>query len=89
MRIAGGLRTKDAKVFFNDRADAVVMKDTGVLDIDSEEDYDGGDSRVPYQKDKLFGAINEKALELLSKRFWNTDGALSQEEILLLFQCGM
>ena len=34
------LRNKDAKLFFNDRADAVVMKDTGVLDIDSNEDYE-------------------------------------------------
>lgn len=65
------LRTKDAKVFFNDRADAVVMKDTGVLDIDSEEDYELMQviAEYLYQKDKLFGAINEKALELLSKRF--------------------
>lgn len=33
------LRTKEHKAFFNDKCDVVVMKDTGVLDIDSEEDY--------------------------------------------------
>lgn len=33
------LREKDPKVFFNDHCDAIVMKDTAVLDIDSEEDY--------------------------------------------------
>ena len=33
------LREKDPATFFNDRADAILMKDTGILDIDSEEDY--------------------------------------------------
>ena len=34
------LRTKPAKGFFNDKAYAVIMKDTAVLDIDSEEDFE-------------------------------------------------
>lgn len=34
------LLEKDPATFFNDRADAVVMLDTGILDIDSEEDYE-------------------------------------------------
>lgn len=34
------LREKEAAIFFNDRADAIIMKDTAVLDIDSEEDYE-------------------------------------------------
>lgn len=34
------LRHKEHKTFFNDHAGAVVMKDTGILDIDSEEDYE-------------------------------------------------
>ncbi len=34
------LKEKEAKVFFNDKADAVIMKDTAVLDIDSEEDFE-------------------------------------------------
>lgn len=33
------LREKEAATFFNDQADVIMMKDTGVLDIDSEEDY--------------------------------------------------
>lgn len=33
------LREKDSAAFFNDRADVILMKDTGILDIDSEEDY--------------------------------------------------
>lgn len=34
------LREKEPAVFFNDCCDAIVMKDTAVLDIDSEEDYE-------------------------------------------------
>jgi len=34
------LRNKEHATFFNSNCDAVVMKDTGILDIDSEEDYE-------------------------------------------------
>lgn len=34
------LREKDHATFFNDRCDATIMMDTGILDIDSEEDYE-------------------------------------------------
>ena len=34
------LRDKEHATFFNSNCDAVVMKDTGILDIDSEEDYE-------------------------------------------------
>ena len=34
------LRKKEHTTFFNSNCDAVVMKDTGILDIDSEEDYE-------------------------------------------------
>ena len=34
------LRNKEHATFFNSGCDAIVMKDTGVLDIDSEEDYE-------------------------------------------------
>ena len=34
------LNNKPHNVFFNDHADAVVMEDTAVLDIDSEEDFE-------------------------------------------------
>lgn len=34
------LRNKEHTTFFNSGCDAIVMKDTGILDIDSEEDYE-------------------------------------------------
>ncbi len=34
------LRNKEHSTFFNSNCGAVVMKDTGILDIDSEEDYE-------------------------------------------------
>ena len=34
------LRNKEHATFFNSGCDAVVMSDTGILDIDSEEDYE-------------------------------------------------
>lgn len=34
------LKHKDQATFFNSNCDAVVMADTGILDIDSEEDYE-------------------------------------------------
>lgn len=34
------LNMKDQSTFFNSNCDAIVMQDTGVLDIDSEEDYE-------------------------------------------------
>lgn len=33
------LKNKDHATFFNDNCDATIMFDTGILDIDSEEDY--------------------------------------------------
>ena len=34
------LEEKEHATFFNSNCDAVVMEDTGILDIDSEEDYE-------------------------------------------------
>lgn len=34
------LRNKEQSTFFNSNCDAIVMADTGILDIDSEEDYE-------------------------------------------------
>jgi CMP-N,N'-diacetyllegionaminic acid synthase len=34
------LAAKPSNIFFNSKADAVIMKDTAVLDIDSEEDFE-------------------------------------------------
>lgn len=36
----GALRRKEPQTFFNSGCDAVVMADTGILDIDSEEDFE-------------------------------------------------
>ena len=34
------LKNKEQSTFFNDHCDAIIMADTGILDIDSEEDYE-------------------------------------------------
>lgn len=34
------LKEKDHSTFFNSNCDAILMQDTGILDIDSEEDYE-------------------------------------------------
>lgn len=34
------LKNKEQSSFFNDHCDAIIMADTGILDIDSEEDYE-------------------------------------------------
>lgn len=34
------LKEKDQPTFFNDKCDAILMFDTGILDIDSEDDYE-------------------------------------------------
>lgn len=52
------LRNKEHATFFNSGCDAIVMKDTGILDIDSEEDYELMQvlARYLFVKDK---ALNE------------------------------
>ncbi len=37
---AYSLKNKDMNTFFNDNCDAILMRDTGILDIDSEEDFE-------------------------------------------------
>ena len=37
---AQALQNKEQDTFFNDGCDAILMADTGILDIDSEEDYE-------------------------------------------------
>lgn len=34
------LKNKEQSTFFNSNCDAIIMQDTGILDIDSEEDYE-------------------------------------------------
>ena len=70
------LREKNAAAFFNDRADVIFMKDTGVLDIDSEEDYTLMQviSEHFYRTWDTYGEVREYAAKLaagLSKRMNN------------------
>lgn len=60
------LRTKNHAVFFNDKCDAIIMKDTAVLDIDSEEDYQLMQIIAGYifENDKEFNDVRETALAL-------------------------
>lgn len=62
------LREKDTSVFFNDRCFATVMKDTGILDIDSEEDFELMQAIAGYFYGKYpeYGEIQEMAKTLMS-----------------------
>ena len=53
------LMFKDHATFFNDRADAIIMKDTGILDIDSEEDYEliSVIAKHLFETDEEYGSI--------------------------------
>lgn len=63
------LRDKDPSVFFNDRADTVLVRDTGVLDIDSEEDYTLMQviAEHLYCTASEYGEIQERALRFRKK----------------------
>ena len=52
------LRNREHATFFNSGCDAVVMKDTGILDIDSEEDYELMQVVAKYLYDK-YGDYSE------------------------------
>lgn len=64
------LRKKNAAVFFNDQTDVILMKDTGILDIDSEEDYTLMQiiAEYLYQSSAGYGEIHERALQFLKCR---------------------
>lgn len=57
------LKNKKDNIFFNDNADAVIMKDTAVLDIDSEEDFELMQIIAEYlfRKDKALNQVYVKA----------------------------
>ena len=57
------LRNKEQATFFNSNCDAVVMKDTGILDIDSEEDYELMQviAKYLFEKDEVFIEVFKKA----------------------------
>ena len=64
------LQVKETATFFNDRADVVLMKDTGILDIDSEEDYTLMQAVAEHFYKTLpeYGEIHDYAFTYLVKR---------------------
>lgn len=63
------LKNKEPKGFFNDKCDTILMKDTGILDIDSEEDFQLMQVIAEYlfDKDSKFGEIYRKAEEIMEQ----------------------
>ena len=63
------LKDKEADSFFNDHSDAVIMKDTGVLDIDSEEDFELMQviAEYLYLKNGGLGEIYKEAHKLVNE----------------------
>ena len=59
------LKEKDQPTFFNSGCDAVVMQDTGILDIDSEEDYELMQVIAGYLFENVegFKEVYQKAIE--------------------------
>jgi len=57
------LKEKEQTTFFNSNCDAIIMADTGILDIDSEEDYELMQVIASYlfEKNKGFKETFEKA----------------------------
>lgn len=62
------LKNKEHATFFNSNCDAVIMSDTGILDIDSEEDYELMQviAKYLFENKKGFKEIYDKA------RKWRT-----------------
>lgn len=58
------LRNKEQSTFFNSNCDAIIMVDTGILDIDSEEDYELMQVIANYlfEKKEAFKETYKKAL---------------------------
>lgn len=58
------LKEKPHTTFFNDKCDAIIMKDTGILDIDSEEDYELMQviAKHIYSRFEEFSIIRNRAL---------------------------
>lgn len=60
------LKNKEHATFFNDKCDAIIMKDTGVLDIDSEEDFELMQviAKYLFDNDVDFASVREIAKSL-------------------------
>ena len=63
------LRDKEHATFFNSGCDVVVMTDTGILDIDSEEDYELMQvvAKYLYEKNVAFGVVFNTVKEWIKK----------------------
>lgn len=63
------LRNKEQATFFNSGSDAIVMKDTGILDIDSEEDYELMQvvAKYMYSKYEDYGEVFNTVKEWIKK----------------------
>lgn len=61
------LKDKDSDIFFHDKCDAIMMKDTAVLDIDSEEDFELMQIIAEYLFEKYpeYGEIASRAKEMV------------------------
>lgn len=61
------LKNKEFSTFFNSRCDAIFMKDTGILDIDCEEDFEMMQvtAKYLYEKYPEYGVVAEKAKSLI------------------------
>ena len=59
------LRIKEHATFFNSNCYAVIMKDTGILDIDSEEDYELMQvvAKYLFEKYKEYGEVFKQVQE--------------------------
>lgn len=60
------LKQKDSVTFFNDHCSAIIMKDTGILDIDCEEDFELMQvvAKYLYKKYPRYGEIAEMAVKI-------------------------
>lgn len=63
------LKSKEPKVFFNDKCGMILMKDTGILDIDSEEDFQlmQAVGQYLFKSDNRFGDIYCKAKKMCNE----------------------
>ena len=64
------LKEKDDNTFFNNRTDAIFMKDTAVLDIDSEEDFELMEVLADYfyKKYPEYGEIRRMAENMIQRK---------------------
>lgn len=67
---AEALKKKESKVFFNGKCDVVVMKDTGILDIDSEEDFELMQvvAKYLFSRDEKFAVLYQETQKVIEEK---------------------